>query len=135
MPSARPRVLVMDDSELILAMTREALERAGFEVSTAKDITELEAFRDRPVDLLVIDVQMPEAYGDDLALTLKEAYGVTTPILLFSTLDETELAPRAAEAKVAGYVSKRAGLEVLVERVKTFIGQPPPDEMADGRSS
>jgi DNA-binding response OmpR family regulator len=111
----------MDDSDLVLEMTRQALEAAGYEVVTVASVRDFEAQRHEPLDLLVIDVQMPEAFGDDIASTLKAAYGVSTPILLFSTLTEAELASRAAEAGVQSYIPKSAGLAAFIAKVEETI--------------
>ena len=40
--TASKKVLVMDDSELVLDTVKEALETSGFSVVTAKDLTQLE---------------------------------------------------------------------------------------------
>jgi two-component system OmpR family response regulator len=122
MNEAPKRILVMDDSALVLEMTRFALERVGYAVSTARTLEELEAQRaQEPPDLLLIDVQMPEAYGDDVAMVLRAVRGVNVPILLFSCLDEAELARRAVEAEVDGYVPKRAGIGAVIERIRALL--------------
>lgn len=121
MPASR-RILLIDDSPLVLELTRSALESAGFEVDAAENLDAFEASRAaRPPHVIVVDVQMPEAFGDDLAATLRGAYGVDVPILLLSSLPEAELARRARLADVWGYVSKTAGLPSLVSRVKEAL--------------
>jgi DNA-binding response OmpR family regulator len=122
-PAHRRRVLVLDDSPFVLELTQQALEREGFMVSTALDLTAFERVRAAAApDLILVDVQMPEAFGDDVASTLRGARGVATPILLVSNLEERELERRASEAEVDGWISKRAGLEALVQRVKELLG-------------
>lgn len=119
---ARPRVLVIDDSALVLEVTRSALESAGFDVDIALDVASFEEKR-RAIspDVIVVDVQMPEAFGDDLASTLRGAYGVAVPILLLSTLPDEELQQRAQAADVTGFVSKRDGLQTLVTRIRQVL--------------
>lgn len=119
----RPRVLVIDDSALVLEVTRFALESAGFDVDVALDVTSFEEKRRASApDVIVVDVQMPEAFGDDLASTLRGAYGVDVPILLLSTLPDEELQRRAIAAEASGYVSKRDGLSSLVTRIHQVLG-------------
>lgn len=119
----RPRVLVIDDSALVLEVTRSALESAGFEVDIALDVSSFEEKRRAAApDVIVVDVQMPEAFGDDLAAMLRGAYGVDVPILLLSTLPDAELATRALAAEATGYVSKRDGLESLITRIRGVLG-------------
>src|SRR5262249_32267349 len=103
---AQHRVLVIDDSALVLEVTRVALEQAGYLVSTALTVTAFEEERRRtPPDVIILDVQMPEAFGDDLAVTLQGAYGVTAPIILLSSLEEEELSQRAVYANARAWVS------------------------------
>jgi DNA-binding response OmpR family regulator len=116
-------VLVIDDSALVLEVTRSALESAGFEVDIALDVSSFEEKRRAAApDVIVVDVQMPEAFGDDLAAMLRGAYGVDVPILLLSTLPDAELATRALAAEATGYVSKRDGLESLITRIRGVLG-------------
>jgi DNA-binding response OmpR family regulator len=120
--SAPKQVLVFDDSPFVLAVTQHALEREGFRVTIASDLTSFEAAREATQpDLILVDVQMPEAFGDDVASTLRGFRGVKVPILLVSNLEDPELRQRAIEAEVDGWVSKRHGLPELVRRVKEIL--------------
>jgi DNA-binding response OmpR family regulator len=116
-------VLVLDDSEIVLGALRAVLENAGFVVLTAADLAEFEAHLDaaRP-DVVVLDVLMPEVYGHDVGRVLREVRKVRAPILLFSSLNDTLLAARVAEAKLDGFVSKSGGVGALVERLHSLVG-------------
>jgi DNA-binding response OmpR family regulator len=119
----RRSILVLDDSPLVLAYTRAALEAAGFVVAVAEDLSQFEHHRATfAPDLILVDIQMPEAFGDDVALALREWHGVRVPILLVSSLPETELARRAEAAEVDGYIPKAAGITELVRRCKQVLG-------------
>jgi two-component system OmpR family response regulator len=113
----------MDDSMVILETLRAVLENAGYDVTTAANLRELEDVRALVTpDLFVLDVQMPEAYGDDVARVLREVRQVSVPILLFSSLDDEALATRAREAELDGFVSKNRGVGPLLERVRAILG-------------
>jgi DNA-binding response OmpR family regulator len=116
------RVLVIDDSPFILEATKAALTDVGFEVEVAQDLREAEALCKREHDLILIDVQMPEAFGDDLAMLLRVGRQMKTPIFLLSSLPDEELVIRAKEAEVDGYISKRVGMEAIVKRVQNILG-------------
>lgn len=116
------KILIIDDSPLVLEVTRSALEHAGYSVSTATTLDTFEqARRADPPDLILVDVQMPEAFGDDLALTVRGAYGETAPIVLLSSLDDDELTARAKYASATGWVSKRAGLDALLAKITEVL--------------
>jgi len=118
------RILVVDDSPLTLEVVKAGLEDAGYEVACAVDLGQLEAERQRGrFDLILMDVQMPEAFGDDVAMVLRSVRGEETPIYLLSTRSESELAERAKEAGIEGYISKQAGIPKLVERVRAILSR------------
>jgi len=120
--SGRAKVLILDDSPLILEMTRAFLGDAGFDVLTALNLSELERVLDtEPPDVVLVDVNMPEAFGDDVAMVLRSARKVAAPIYLYSNLDVEELATRARDAEVEGFISKRQGFPVLVERLQQIL--------------
>jgi len=115
------RILVVDDSTLTLELVRTALEESGFQVATASTIAELEAQDPKKFDLILMDVQMPELFGDDIAAIIRHVRGARGRIVLFSNLGPAELATRTAEAELDGYICKRDGMEALVSQVKGFL--------------
>ena len=115
------RILVIDDSPLILAAVRHTLVGAGYGCETCATFDELARQDVHAFDLVLMDVQMPELYGDDVALALRQRE-VRAPIYLFSTLDEAELATRAREAGIAGYISKKRGMDHLLGELTRILG-------------
>src|SRR4051812_37560352 len=107
----------MDDSALILEVVTAALESSGIDARVASNLDELERVRgEGEPDLYVLDVQMPEAFGDDVGQVLRNVRESKAPIVLFSSLDEDALASRAREGGFE-YVSKSAGVGALVARI------------------
>jgi DNA-binding response OmpR family regulator len=119
---ASKRILLVDDSELMLEMAMSALRDQGYAVEIARNLGELEQQRQSGhFDLVLMDVQMPEAFGDDVAAVLRDVRGMDTPIYLLSSLDDEELRRRASEAGVEGFIPKREGMANLVRRVKGIL--------------
>ena len=118
------KILIIDDSPLVLEVTRSALEHAGYIVSTATTLDAFEQERRTPPapDLILVDVQMPEVFGDDLASTVRGAYGELAPIVLLSSLDDAELSERARTSEAHGWISKRAGLDALLAKIAEVLG-------------
>jgi len=107
------RILVVDDSPIILAAVRHALGEAGYACATCGTFEELERHDVDGFDLVLMDVQMPELYGDDVAVALRQR-NVKAPIYLFSTIDEAELEARAKDAG--------RGMEhMIAELAKIFV--------------
>lgn len=120
---ARKKILIVDDSPMMLELAHDALEAAGYQSLATSDLGEMgRLLESETPDLILLDVQMPEAYGDDVANVLRGLRNVTVPVLLFSILDEKELADRAKAAQVDGYIYKGAGLTEMVRRVKALLG-------------
>jgi DNA-binding response OmpR family regulator len=128
MAAKKRHILIIDDSPLILEVARKMLEEAGYGVAIAINVTEFEAARraEPPPDLIIVDIQMPEIFGDDLAQTIRGAYGEKAPIVFLSTLDEAELARRAEESGATAYVTKRAGMHALLAKVNELLASPKP---------
>jgi CheY-like chemotaxis protein len=66
-------ILLVDDEADILATAREMLEGQGFEILdalNAEEAVRVAAAHHGPIDLLLTDVVMPGASGQDLALLL-----------------------------------------------------------------
>jgi DNA-binding response OmpR family regulator len=120
--SARKSILVLDDSPLVLGILCDALRQAGFDVTLASNLRVFERHMEttRP-DLILIDVNMPEAFGDDVGAVLRGMRKLTVPIWLFSSLDEATLEARAREAGLDGFISKRLGVNVLVDRIRGIL--------------
>jgi DNA-binding response OmpR family regulator len=116
------RILIIDDSALILAAAKHALVTNGYDVETRIGIDELGEHGAAGFDLILMDVQMPELHGDDVASILRNQRSITAPIYLFSTLPEAELHERAREAGVEGYICKSAGIDHLLAEVTRILG-------------
>jgi DNA-binding response OmpR family regulator len=118
-------VLVMDDSEIVRMAVAAALDERGFGVRAAANLAELEsALAAAAPDLFVLDVQMPEMFGDDVAQVLRHVRSLNVPVILFSDIDEAALEERARFAEVEAWVTKQAGLDALVAKVAELVGGP-----------
>ena len=122
------RVLVIDDAGLVRLFYRDALERAGFKVDEALNgIEALEKLLVAPVDLLVVDVNMPQMDGLTFlrALRGKSAELASTPALVTSTESSPQ---RVAAARAAGanfYIVKPLSQETLVQCASLLCGVQP----------
>lgn len=119
------RIVMMDDSDLFLEVGRTALEERGYEVSVLRDLSDVDRFSSNDnADLVLMDVQMPEAFGDDIGMVLREVRGLRAPIILLSSLDHAELERRAGDAGLDGFISKHDGIAAIVAQVERLIGPP-----------
>lgn len=117
------RILLIDDSEITLQMEKAVLEARGYEVRATSTLMEFEnVLREWKPDLILTDIHMPEARGTDICRTLKNEYHTQDiPIVLFSSLADSELAELAEQVGADGYLSKSHGLEALGEKVDELV--------------
>jgi CheY-like chemotaxis protein len=114
--------LIIDDSPVIREVTQYALVEAGYKVETREGIEDMGQRGVEGFDLILMDVQMPELFGDDVAGILRHQRALNTPIYLFSTLPDEELRERATEAGINGFISKSAGTAHLIDEVNKIFG-------------
>jgi DNA-binding response OmpR family regulator len=116
-------IVIIDDSKLVLKVTKTALEHAGYQVKTLLDPGEFEPSVIGMPDLLLVDINMPTFFGDDIVSYIKETWNVTTPIFLFSNVSEHELEQACTRCGADGYISKGWGMEAMIAQVQTVLGQ------------
>ncbi len=80
--SGLPRVLVVDDEEIITEELAEYLRRNGYDVAVAgSGLEALELHRSRPADIVITDLLMPEMDGNELIRRLRRTHP-DLPIML-----------------------------------------------------
>lgn len=119
----RKRIVIIDDSELVLAVATEALESAGFEVLATDSGIEANQFiySSRRPDLILMDVMMPLLNGDRKVRLLKERESSRhIPVILMSTKARDELEQLTRDSGADGYIQKpfdEASLVLQVDRI------------------
>ena len=106
---ARPNVLIVDDQEPFRMAARMVVEATdGFEVVGESPTGEgsVEAAKDLKPDLVLMDVNLPGINGLEATRQILKNSDGTVVVLLLSTYEEEEYAPRAAECGAASYISK-----------------------------
>lgn len=116
------RVLVIDDSPMTVQLISEALTAAGIGVDSAGDLAALDARLDaNTYELVLVDVNMPEMYGDDVVEFLRIQRKLTARLFLYSDLPEQELIEKTKNSGADGYVAKSQGLEAAVETIRDAL--------------
>ncbi|HZN93461.1 MAG TPA: response regulator, partial [Myxococcales bacterium] len=107
MPDEKRKILLIDDSEITLALEKSVLESRGYDVRATSTLIEFEkTLQTWKPHLILTDIHMPEATGADICRTLKNEYGTQDiPIVLFSSLPDDELSRLAEQVGADGYLS------------------------------
>ena len=103
------RVLIVDDQEPFRMAARLVVETTeGFDVvgeaETGEDSVSLA--RELKPDLVLMDVNLPGINGLDATRQILDGQSEPVVVLLLSTYEEEEYAPRAAECGAAAYIPK-----------------------------
>src|SRR5215467_13719595 len=100
------RILVVDDNENNRDMLSRRLQHEGYEVCIADSgHRALSLLGTQAVDLILLDVMMPEMDGYEVLLKLKERWR-DLPVIMISALDETESVVRCIERGAEDYLPK-----------------------------
>ena len=85
-----PRVLIADDSPLVLRLIEKMLAGAGYSVLTARDGLEaIEKAMVEGVDLVILDVMMPRMNGYQACRLLKtEPTTKAVPVVILTSKDQ-----------------------------------------------
>ena len=103
------RVLIVDDQEPFRMAARLVVEATdGFEVVGEAETGELsvDMARDLAPDLVLMDVNLPGINGLDATRQILADQADSVVVLLLSTYEEEEYAPRAAECGASAYIPK-----------------------------
>ena len=119
-------LLVVDDEPFLRDAVAASLGFLGFDVITAETGAEaLRLARDRPFDLVVLDVMLPDTDGFDVVRRLRRD-GRHVPVI-FLTARETQ-ADKVTGLTLGGddYMTKPFGLEELAARIRTVLRRTRP---------
>ena len=122
-PSERPVIVVADDDQAIRSLFRTALERAGFDVLLASNGRRaIELARSHPVEVLLLDLNMPGLNGLDTLRELRADPLLRSLPVIVATGSEVESDRLAGLDQGADdVVVKPVSLPELVARVRAQI--------------
>ena len=113
-------VLLVEDNPHIMEINHEALMMEDYKVLQAYDGKQcMEQLAAHHVDLIVLDIMLPDSDGFTLCRKIKDAYDV--PILFLSALGENEQIIRALREGGDDYMTKPYDLGVLLAHVEARL--------------
>ena len=115
------KIVMADDTELLLALDDSFIKRADCELFTAATGAEaLTTVREERPELVLLDVAMPETSGFDVCRAIKsdpELAGI--PVVLCGPAEEL---PRMREARADGAVPRPISPEQLLQTIHDQLG-------------
>jgi CheY-like chemotaxis protein len=121
----RGRVLLIDDEQAVLDVTRMILEHFGFAVTTAQGGAEaLDRIGQQPADvqIVILDLNMPDVQGAEVFRRIRDRRP-DVPILFSSGYSANAVPPDLARQPNTGFLQKPYQASVLIGKVQELIGQ------------
>ncbi len=118
-------ILIVDDDLALTEMLKFVLEREGFETRSAFSGEQaLQTLRNEPVDLVVLDVMLPDIDGFEISQRIRRtpaAAGV--PILMLSARTQVADKLTGFDSGVDDYLAKPADPKEIVARIKALLAR------------
>lgn len=116
-------ILVVDDSAIVLDTFADFLERGGLRPIVAESGAEgLSYVASLPIDLVILDVEMPGMSGLEVLKILRQLYSPEElPVIMATALDASDDIVAAFDLGADDYVTKPVDPAVVVARVRTRL--------------
>ena len=117
------KVLIIDDEEDILSSCKNVLENEDYDVDIAKDYDEaLKIFESKKIDLVFLDVWLPNTDGLDILSNIKEKYPNTT-VIMMSGHAGVETAVRATKLGAYDFLEKPISISKLLSSCEEVLNK------------
>lgn len=123
MSAEQTNLLIVDDNEMNRDMLARRLGRKGYSIAVAESARDLlERVKQKPVDLVLLDIEMPEVSGLEALATLRAAFSpIELPIIMVTAKDQSEDVVKALELGANDYVTKPIDFPVALARIGTQL--------------
>jgi diguanylate cyclase (GGDEF)-like protein/PAS domain S-box-containing protein len=122
--NARPnRLLIVDDNEMNRDMLARRLARKGYVIGLAENAKGLlERVKQDSVDLVLLDIEMPEVTGLDALKTLRQHFSpAELPIIMVTAKTQSDDIVTALDLGANDYLTKPIDFPVAVARIGTQL--------------
>ena len=124
-PGERETILIVDDEPFIIEVTRDILKTLSYQVLVAKSGQEAVRLYWRQgdrIDLVILDMIMPDMGGEDTFDLLKAIQPIVR-VILFSGYSVTGQVQKLMERGCRGFLPKPFSMADLSEKVRTVLDQ------------
>lgn len=123
-------ILIVEDDRFIGEMYVRSLKKAGYSIDWMVDGNDgLVAARNKPYDLIILDIMLPEMRGTEILRTLRGGEGDLIPtarVIMLTNFDQDDESRIAVEHDVDAYLIKaEITPRKLIETIKHLESLPP----------
>jgi DNA-binding response OmpR family regulator len=120
MTSSEKTVLAVDDEPMILKAVAAFLESRGYRVLTAANGRDaLERFAEGGIDIILLDLMLPDISGEDICRRIRQSSGVPIIMLTAKVAEDSQLA--GLELGADDYITKPFSLKLLAARMEAVL--------------
>lgn len=115
------KILVVEDDPTVRLLVKKALENNGGIISEADNAKngEEKALKN-DFDMIILDLRLPDGTGYDVCVNLRDQ-DVTTPILVLSAEQETNMKVKVLKVGADDYLTKPFSVEELLARIEAIL--------------
>jgi len=115
------RILVIEDEKKVSDFIKKGLEEQAYVVDTAMDGTEGERLAGyNEYDVIILDVLLPKQDGWTTCRNIRQN-GVKTPVLMLTSLGETEDKVKGLDLGADDYLTKPFAFDEFLARIRALI--------------
>ncbi|MBO9129060.1 response regulator transcription factor [Bacillus sp. 165] len=114
------KILIVEDERRLREIVKDYFTAEGFEIVEAEDGKEaLELFEEHPIDLIILDIMLPEIDGWSVCRRIRKESAV--PIIMLTARSDEDDTLLGFELGADEYVTKPFSPKVLVARAKMLL--------------
>ncbi len=123
----RKLVLIVEDDAVLRCLLEKALGSNGFDCIFAEHgRAAQEIIKKRQPDIILVDLLMPVMDGLRFIQWLRQEYQNSSPILVFTTVEDPKIKQKAAALGVELFLNKPVHPKQLAEKIYELIKKPHP---------
>ena len=114
------KILLVEDNDTIVLGLKYSLQQERFEVLVAMNVEQaLEKVASNKIDLIILDVSLPDGNGFELCKEIKQKIDV--PIVFLTAKDEEDDIISGLELGADDYITKPFRVRELISRINTIM--------------
>ena len=120
----KPVIMVVDDLQVVGGVVKSLLEDI-YEIKVFTAGSEaIKYLADHPVDLILLDYEMPEMTGYDVLMAIRaDKRYAKTPVVFLTAITNERLQAEMLEHGASDYICKPIDVDVLRHRIKKHLGK------------
>jgi two-component system, NarL family, invasion response regulator UvrY len=114
------KIMIADDNPVILNSIRKILTaQPDFQIvcEASGGLQAIEMVRDNELDVVVLDVNMPDMHGLDVLIHLKKNYP-SLPVLMLSGFSDSNYSTKCMKEGAAGFIGKEDASDLLANAIR-----------------